>query len=387
MHSFLERESIIMNMEAAMKINKKRMIKDFMELVKIDSLSGREKKVALHLTKVLKRVGAKVSFDNAGKKTNGNTGNLIAKFKGSRPGKPFILSAHMDTVGPGENIKPVLKSDRIVSGGATVLGADCKSGIAIILEIIRVLKENKLPYPPIEVVLTVSEEVGLHGAKFLDYGKLKAKYGMIFDSERPLNQVTAKAPAADRIEIEIHGIASHTGAAPESGISAIRVAADAISKMKLGRIDFETTANIGIINGGNATNVITPLVKMTGEARSHKIAKLDRQTKHMRLEIEKAAKKAKAKFIFKTRREFHNLQIKSSDTVLKLISEAMREMGMKMKPIASGGGTDANIFYKHNIKTPIIPTGMKEVHSVKEYLLLEEFFNAAVVALKVISKL
>ncbi|MEA3307714.1 MAG: M20/M25/M40 family metallo-hydrolase, partial [Elusimicrobiota bacterium] len=233
-----------------MKINKKRMIKDFMKLVKIDSLSGREKNISLYLKKVLEKMGAKVSFDNAGKKTKGNTGNLIAKFKGTRKGKPFILSAHMDTVEPGENIKPILKSDRITSDGSTILGADCKSGIVIILEVIRVLQENKLPYPPIEVVFTVSEEVGLLGAKFLDYSKVKGKYGMIFDSERVLNQVTAYAPAANKIEIEVYGKAAHAGVAPESGISAIKVAANAISKMKLGRIDFETTANIGMINGG-----------------------------------------------------------------------------------------------------------------------------------------
>ncbi|MBU2530026.1 MAG: M20/M25/M40 family metallo-hydrolase [Elusimicrobia bacterium] len=370
-----------------MKINENRMIKNFMELVKIDSLAGKEKEIALRLKKVLTKMGAKVSFDNAGGKTGGNTGNLIAKFKGTRKGKPFILSAHMDTVGPGENIKPILKTGRIISDGTTVLGADCKGGIAIILEIIQVLKENKLPYPPIEVVFTVSEEVGLLGARFLDYSKLKAKYGMIFDSEKALNQVTANAPAADRIEIEIYGKASHAGAAPESGISAIRVAAEAISQMKLGKIDFETTANIGMINGGNATNVITPLVKMTGEARSHNLDKLERQSEHMRKEIEKAAKKAKAKFKFKVHREFHNLQIKPTDTVLKLITLAMKDMGMKMQPIASGGGTDANVFYKHKIKTPIIATGMKEVHSVKEYLLLKEFFNAAILTLKVISKL
>ncbi|MCG2726320.1 MAG: M20/M25/M40 family metallo-hydrolase [Elusimicrobia bacterium] len=370
-----------------MKINKQRMIKSFIELVKIDSLSGREKDVSLYLKNILKKMGAKVLFDDAGKKTGGNAGNLIAKFKGSRAGKPFILSAHMDTVGPGENIRPILKSDRIVSDGRTILGADCKSGIAIILEIIQVLKENKLPYPPIEVALTVGEEAGLLGAKFLDYSKLKANYGIIFDSERALNQVTANAPAADRIEIEIHGIAAHAGVSPDKGISAIRVAADAISKMKLGAIDFETTANIGIINGGNATNVITPLVKMTGEARSHKIFKLARQTKHMRETIEKAAKKAKAKFKFCAKREFHNLHISHSDTVLRLIGEAMLEMGIKMRPVSSGGGTDANVFYKHKIKTPIMPTGMKEVHSVKEYLLLKEFFNSAIVALKVISKL
>ncbi|MEA3307251.1 MAG: peptidase dimerization domain-containing protein, partial [Elusimicrobiota bacterium] len=228
---------------------------------------------------------------------------------------------------------------------------------------------------------------GLLGAKFLDYSKVKGKYGMIFDSERVLNQVTAYAPAANKIEIEVYGKAAHAGVAPESGISAIKVAANAISKMNLGRIDFETTANIGMINGGNATNVITPLVKMTGEARSHNLGKLERQTKHMRDMFEKAAKKAKAKFKFKIEREFHNLQIKPSDTVLKLIALSMKEMKIKMRPASSGGGTDGNVFYKHKIKTPIIPTGMREVHSVKEYLLLKDFFNAAIVTLKVINKL
>ncbi|MCK5582660.1 MAG: M20/M25/M40 family metallo-hydrolase, partial [Elusimicrobiales bacterium] len=204
-----------------MPINKKRMISSFIKLVKTDSPSLKEKAVALKLKEIFKKLGAKVSFDSAGKKTGGDTGNLIAKFRGTRAGKPFLLSAHMDTVGPSKNIKPLVKPNKIISGGDTILGADCKAGIAIIIEIIKVLKESKTPYPPIEVLLTVSEEIGLLGAKSLNYSLIKSNCGIIFDSERPLNEITANAPAVNRVEIDLIGIACHSGACPEKGISAI----------------------------------------------------------------------------------------------------------------------------------------------------------------------
>src|SRR3989338_8987946 len=245
-------------------INEKRMVQLFCDLARITSLSGKEGAIARRLSILLKFMGAEVDIDEAGRKIGGETGNVIARFPGTAPGEPFLLSAHMDTVGPADNVRPHVTRDRITSDGTTILGADCKAGIAIILEVIKTLDENKIPHPPIEAVFTISEEMALLGAKYLDYSGLRSRYGLIFDNEQDLENVITSAPAADSMEIKVYGAAAHSGVAPEKGISAIKVVSSAIAGMKLGRIDRDTTANIGFINGGNAINIVPPLVELSG---------------------------------------------------------------------------------------------------------------------------
>ncbi|HAT72230.1 MAG TPA: peptidase T [Elusimicrobia bacterium] len=375
-------------------INEKRMVELFCDLARITSLSGKEGAIARRLSILLKFMGAEVFIDDAGRKIGGETGNLIARFPGTAPGEPFLLSAHMDTVGPAGNVRPLVTKDRVTSDGTTILGADCKAGIAIIIEVIKTLDENKIPHPPIEAVFTVSEEMALMGAKFLDYSKLRSRYGLIFDNEQGLENVITSAPAADAMEIKVYGAAAHSGVAPEKGISAIKVVSDAISGMKLGRIDSETTANIGFISGGNAINIIPPLVELSGEARSHDPAKLKKQTRHMEDCLKRAVKKIKIRadgklvtprYEFLIEQKFPHLRIDKANPVLALISAALRDEGLKMKPSASGGGTDANILYGHGIKAPILSTGMRDVHTTHEYLDLKDFYACARLTLKVIS--
>ena len=376
------------------EINEKRMVQTFVELAKIKSLSGQEAGVARYLARELKAMGAEIHMDAAGEKTGGNTGNLIARFKGTVDSAPFLLSAHMDTVGPAENVKPVIRADRVTSDGSTILGADCKAGIAIILETIKTLQERNMPRPPIDAVFTISEEMALMGAKYLDYSRIKARYGLIFDNERPIECVITEAPAANKMDIRVYGIAAHSGVAPERGISAIEVVSKAIAGMKLGRIDSQTTANIGFISGGNAINVIPPLVEMKGEVRSHNILKLSKQTSHMEDCFKKAVRKAfirvkgrtlKPSYEFLVERKFPGLAISRGNPVLTLISAAMKDMGFKMKTFASGGGTDANIMCGHGIEAPILATGMREVHTTGEYLDLKDFFNCARLAVRIVS--
>lgn len=370
------------------------MVQLFCDLARITSLSAKEGAVARRLSILLKFMGADIFIDGAGAKIGGETGNLIARFPGTGPGEPFLLSAHMDTVGPAENVQPRLDRDRIVSGGDTILGADCKAGIAIIVEALKVLEENRIPHPPIEAVFTVSEEMALMGAKFLDYSRLKARYGLIFDNEKPLECVITEAPAANKMDIKVYGIAAHSGVAPERGISAIKVVSRAIAAMKLGRIDSETTANIGFINGGNAINIVPPLVELKGEVRSHAESKLDRQTTHMESCLKKAVrlsgikvqgKVLKPSYEFLVERKFPGLVISKANPVLKLIDSGMKELGMKMKTFASGGGTDANIMCGHGIEAPILATGMREVHTTSEYLDLKDFYNCARLAVKIMA--
>ena len=376
------------------EINEKRMVQTFVELAKISSLSGQEAGVARYLERVLKAMGADVYIDDAGKKISGNTGNLIARFKGTVESAPFLLSAHMDTVGPAEHVKPVVRTDRVTSDGSTILGADCKAGIAIILETIKVLQDGNIPRPPIDAVFTISEEMALMGAKFLDYSKIKARYGLIFDNERPLECVITEAPAANKMDIRVYGIAAHSGVAPERGISAIKVVSKAIAGMKLGRIDSETTANIGFISGGNAINIIPPLVEMQGEVRSHDLPKLLKQTSHMEDCFKKAVRNAfikvkgrtlKSRYEFLVERKFPGLAIGRRNPVLPLIAAAMKDMGLKMKTFASGGGTDANIMCGHGIEAPILATGMREVHTTGEYLELKDFYNCARLAARIVA--
>lgn len=374
-------------------INEKRMVQFFCDLAKITSLSGKEGAIARRLSILLKFMGAEVHIDDAGRKIAGETGNVIARFPGTVPGEPFLLSAHMDTVGPAQNVKPMIHKDRITSDGTTILGADCKAGIAIILEVIKTLEDNRIPHPPIEAVFTISEEMALMGAKYLDYGRIRSRYGLIFDNEQPLEHVITSAPAADAMEIKVYGAAAHSGVAPEKGISAIKVVSDAISGMKLGRIDAMTTANIGFISGGNAINIIPPLVELSGEARSHDPARLRKQTRHMEDCLKKAVKKIKVRdggklitprYEFLVEQKFPNFHIERTNPVLTLIAAAMRGEGLKMKPSSSGGGTDGNILYGHGIKAPVLSTGMRDVHTTHEYLDLKDFFSCARLTLSVI---
>jgi tripeptide aminopeptidase len=374
-------------------INEKRMVQLFCDLAKITSLSGKEGAIARRLSILLKFMGAEVFIDDAGRKIGGETGNLIARWPGTIPGEPFLLSAHMDTVGPADNVKPVITKDRVSSDGTTILGADCKAGIAIILEVLKTIEENHLHHPPIEAVFTISEEMALMGAKYLDYSKLRSRYGLIFDNEQGIEHVITSAPAADKMDIKVYGAAAHSGVAPEKGISAIKVVSSAIAGMKLGRIDSETTANIGFISGGNAINIVPPLVELSGEARSHDPAKLKKQTRHMEDCLKKAVKKIKVRadgklvtprYEFLLEQKFPNLRIDKGNPVLALIAAAMKEEGLKMKPSASGGGTDGNILYGHGIKAPILSTGMRDVHTTHEYLDLKDFFACARLTLKVI---
>src|SRR5919106_1268863 len=232
---------------------------------------------------------AQVEIDDAGEKVGGNSGNVIARFPGTISGaSPIMMSAHMDTVVPGEGVRPVVEGDIIRTDGTTVLGGDDKSGCAVIIETIRSLREQSIPHAPIDAVFSICEEVGLLGAKHLDMSKVRAKYGIVFDSDDP-GFLFTKGPSANHFEFKVHGLESHAGVAPELGISAIKIAAEAIAAMRLGRIDEETTANIGVIQGGEATNIVTNLVTLKGEARSLDDAKLEAQTRHMVETLEQAA--------------------------------------------------------------------------------------------------
>jgi tripeptide aminopeptidase len=373
-------------------INQERIKNLLLELVQIDSVSREERDVARRIKAYCEELGAEVYIDGAGEQVGGNTGNVIARFPGTLPtAEPIMMSAHMDTVVPGKGVKPIVEGDIIRTDGSTVLGGDDKSGCSVIIETIRCLQEQAIPHAPIDAVFSICEEVGLLGAKHLDMSKVRARYGIVFDSDDP-GFLFTRGPSADHFEIRIHGLESHAGVAPEQGISAIRVAAEAIMNMKLFRIDEETTANIGVIRGGEATNIITNLVTLKGEARSLDDAKLDAQTAHIIKCCEDAAAKyevtvegvtTKASVESKVTREYHAMDVSDDSRVVRLVKEAAARMGLKVETMASGGGCDANIFNQRGIECANLGTGMRAIHTVKEWLDVKDMYASAEMTLEI----
>ncbi|MFA6451276.1 MAG: M20/M25/M40 family metallo-hydrolase, partial [bacterium] len=302
-----------------------------------------------------------------------NSGNLIATIKGERRDLPAImLNAHMDTVKPGIGVKPVIDGDMIKASGDTILGGDDKAGVAIILEIARILKEEKIPHGDLLIVMTVAEEIGIKGAGALDPKYLKADFGYTLDCTGTAGGIFVASPTHDKIEARITGRAAHAGIEPEKGISAILTASKAISKMKLGRIDDETTANVGVIRGGRATNIIPDSVLIEAEARSHNTAKLDEQVAMMRGALETAASEAGAQIDLKIIREYQNYKLTEDMPVIKVAQAVARSIGIEPILKTSGGGSDANIFNAHGLPTAPLGTAMHNCHTMDEDISISE---------------
>lgn len=380
-------------------IDKERMTEHVMDIIRIDSLSKKEKDVATKLQKDMEALGAECFYDDAGEKVDGNVGNLIVKLEGNKPSAPpFFLSAHMDTVGPGEGIKPRIEDGIMKSDGTTILGSDDKSGIAVIVETIRAIKENGLPHGDIEIAFTICEEMGLLGSKHIDMSKFRAKQGIVLDSSTP-DRLVLRCPSADRMEFIVHGLEAHAGLCPENGLSAIKITSEAIANMTLGRIDDLTTANIGVIGGGRATNIIPNRVRVVGEARSHNEETLKAQVDHMRgcfhdavsryevtlhddLSVEGTTYIAKLEEFIE--RSYDSMDVDVNSRPVTLVDMAVKNLGYEIKHHTSGGGCDANYFNKFGIECANLGTGMYELHTLNEYLILEEFFRSAEIMLETI---
>jgi tripeptide aminopeptidase len=374
-------------------VNHERLKALFLELVRIDSLSRHEQAVALRLQREVELAGAVCRFDNAGERVRGNTGNLIAKIPGNVAGAPpFLLAAHMDTVAPGEGVKPIVEGDIVRTDGSTVLGGDDKSGCAVICEVLHRVRESGMPHGPIEAVFTICEEIGLQGARNLDLALISAKEGLVYDSDAP-GYLVVRAPSAVSISFTVKGLEAHAGVAPERGLSAIKIAAEAIAAMRLGRIDDETTANLGVINGGRAGNVVPSEVVIRGEARSRNAAKLQSQTDHMIACFQEAVARASvmvdgarvaASLEHSVHRAYDGMNIPDDAPLVKKVIEAARRIGRTIEPQGTGGGCDANILNQRGIVAANVGTGMREIHTTREWLDVRDMSAAAELTLEVL---
>jgi tripeptide aminopeptidase len=357
----------------------------FLELVQIDSLSRREGAISRRLAAEMQALGASVKFDGAAEAVGGEVGNLIARIPGTADAPPMLLCAHMDTVEPGAGVKPIVEGDVIRSDGTTVLGGDDKSGVAIICEVVRVCRERGLPYPPIDVVFTVCEEVGLLGARHLDMSLIGARRGFVFDSDA-VGFVFTRAPGSNLLEVTIRGQAAHAGMAPEQGVSAIRVAAEAIVAMRLGRIDEETTSNLGLISGGRAINIVPDEVRLRGEARSHDHEKLRQQCAHMRECIEAAVAKHPGSSAEVTIKPMYEpMKVDEDADIMRLLRAAAAKANRPIESAGMGGGCDANVLNERGMQVVNLGTGMREIHTTHEWLKVSDMVATAEVTLAAVT--
>lgn len=354
-------------------MNNERLLNEFLELVKIDSETKYETEIASVLKQKFTDLGLEVFEDDTTAQTGHGAGNLICTLTGTKEGVDTIyFTSHMDTVVPANGVKPSIKDGYVVTDGTTILGADDKAGLAVMLESIRVLKEQSIPHGTIQFIITVGEESGLVGAKALDRTLVKAKYGYALDSDGKVGNIIVAAPTQAKVSAVIHGKTAHAGVAPEKGVSAITMAAKAIARMPLGRIDKETTANIGRFQGGTQTNIVCDYVEILAEARSLLPEKMEVQVNKMKEAFESAAAEMGGRAEVDIQVMYPGFKFGEGDLVVELAKKAAAKIGRSCELLHSGGGSDANVIAGFGIPTVNLAVGYEDIHTTNERMPIEE---------------
>jgi len=358
----------------------------FFELVQIDSPSLHEGQMARRCRDVLEGLGFGVVEDDAGAKLGGTQGNLVATLPGDPRRTPVLLAAHMDTVQPGVGIVPEIDAHGVVrSRGETILGADDKAGVTAILAALTNLKNSGLQHGTIQVVLTVGEEMGLAGSRSLDRSLLQAAVGLCLDCGDVPGTVIVAGPAQAKWQAEFRGVSAHAGVAPEQGISAIKVAAQAVARMPHGRVDKETTVNVGSFMGQGPTNVVRDKVNLIGEARSFSEERLNAVLQEIADTFNQVAEAAGAEVEFHSQFMYRGFHFDAAENVRRLAESAILAEGLKVNAAQRGGGSDANIFTSLGVPTINIGVGYENMHSTREQVAVEDIVKASQIALRFIT--
>lgn len=356
-------------------LNHERMTRLFIEMAQIESGSENEAAMCAFVAQQLRELGAEtVIVDEASKQIGGTGGNVLARFKGTVNAPPLLLNAHVDTVYSTEGIQVIRDADEIRTDGKTILGADNKAGVAIILEVVRTLKERNLPHPPLEVLFTIREEKGLLGAKAFDTRPLRARTGLVVDGREEPSALFVQSPTHWRWEVVFTGKAAHAGAEPEKGRNAIAMAAKAIAQMEWGRLDAETTANVGVIEGGQAMNVVPDRVKLIGEFRSFDPARVKALTERWRAICERVAREGEGSVEVKFSQTFEAVRLAPDRPIVRAAVAGLKTVGIEARLERTGGGSDANAFALKGIECLVFPAGADRIHTPQERLLLRNFY-------------
>jgi tripeptide aminopeptidase len=357
----------------------------FCELAAIPSPSRKERAVADRVLEILHGLGLEADEDDAGARIGSDIGNIYCRLAPTDGGggTPIFLNAHLDTVPADGPIEPEVRNGVVVNRRDTILGADNKAAVAVMLAAIARLGDGT-PHAGVELVLTPMEEVGLHGAKAFDLGRLQAGLGFCYDHAAPIGNVVLAAPTQKSLELRFVGRAAHSGIAPEQGRSAIVAAARAVADMSLGRIDDATTANVGLIRGGVAGNIVPPECTVSAEARSRDPDRLREQVQAMLDAATYAANLAECELETRIISEYEGYRFARSHDGVRLISDALGAVGYPVTYIESGGGADANVFNAAGVPCVNVCNGMADIHTASEHIAVSDLEGMLSVTLRLI---
>src|SRR6266508_1943912 len=357
----------------------------FTELAAIPSPPGEERAVADAVTSYLRDCALDVDEDDAGPRIGASAGNLYTRLDGTTPGTPIFLCAHLDTVPPVGRIEPVVDDDGVVRNAAgTILGADDKAAIAVMLEATRRILSERRPHAGIELLFTPKEEVGLIGAAAFDETRLIARHGFVYDQAAPIGDVVLGAPFSQALEVTFHGRAAHAGMYPEDGRNAIAAAARAIADLRLGRVDDETTANVGVIHGGTAGNIVAESCTFLAEARAHDERRLGEFVQEMIDTISYAAATMDCRADVEVRKSYRGYRFKRDDEVVRIAIDALGRMGYEPHFGLSGGAADANVFNERGLQCLNLANGMQDIHTPDERIAVEDLDGMVEVTLALV---
>jgi tripeptide aminopeptidase len=338
----------------------------FLELAALRSPPGEEREVADAVLGYLHGLGLDPDEDDAGARIGSTIGNIYARLEPTVPGTPLFFCAHLDTVPPDGELRPVVEDGVVRNAGGTILGADNKAAVVAMLEgVRRVLAENR-PHAGIELLFTPMEEVGLKGAGEFDHTRLHAQIGYVYDQGSPIGEIVLGAPWAQSMEVRFHGRASHSGMFPEEGRSAIAAAAKAIADLRLGRVDEETTANVGVITGGTGGNIVPEWCTFLAEARSQDERRLGEIVQEMLDAFSFAATAAECEVETTMNKSYVGYRFKRDDEAVRLAADALARCGFEATYVLSGGGADANVFNMHGLRCVNLANAMTDIHTPDE---------------------
>lgn len=360
-------------------INENRMLNEFIELVSVPCPSKDEKAEAELIMRKLNELGIEYKMDNVNEKTGGNCGNIWAYIKGTVSDAPKLLfEAHMDSVAPTTGTKVVRKDGVLYSDGTTTLGGDDKVGVAGMLEAVRALKEDNVAHGDVQLLFTVSEEIGCLGVVHLDKSFIKADYGYCMDIGGAPGEITYAAPKLYDIYVTVKGKAAHAGIAPEEGVNAIMLAAEAMSKLPAyGRIDNETTFNIGMFNAGVGTNIVCPEAKFVIDMRSLNVAKLEELKDSTMKLIKETVEAGHGEVEFEVVEGCPAVELSQEHPCIQLAQKAAEKLGFPVEMKVTGGCSDGNYLCGYGLPCGLLATGMSNVHTTQEYLKEEDLYNTA----------
>ena len=369
------------------KIDSKRLIKTFLELLKIDGPTFKERAVADYLLQQFSRLGISGDEDGAGSVIGGDCGNLLFRMPGRRASRPeLVFCSHLDTIVSTRGVKVVEKDGVFSSSGDSIIGADDRGGVATMLELARALVESGGSPVPVRFLFTVAEETGLLGVKQLRPEWAAGGIAFVLDSSGPVGSVVNRAPFAVKIRAVIKGRAAHSGIEPEAGVNAVVISSRAIAGMRLGRVDFETTANIGIIKGGEAINIVPDRVELLGEARSLDRDKMKKQVLKMERVLRDSAAEEGGEVEFSFQSDYPGFAIPETSKEIALVREAAEKLSLPFLLAASGGGSDANILNSLGLTALNLSTGMARPHSPGEHIARDDLIRLGNLLLAIVER-